>query len=288
MTPQLDIPCMLYPLMSGVYERSNKDLRSRCNLQYSLRTDQADSLFSSTLYLSCQHASKPRPHDFQYQKPSDSKTRLSDMVNERIEDVPFDFPAPFSEAGATVSMERDRQNPSYFVGTVPENHPYYQSIITVTAPSLPSGQAWSEPSVKSFLVDFPKSQLTWGKPSFSLREDIGWSCDGDAGVIKGTATEFTGFNGELLDGCVKARPEKFQVNQNLVLDPHFASFMTDEEPKRFKESSVSDEVGETLSALIRDKWSLRSLESWTSPATGRLPEQGSFFESWISWGTAPH
>jgi hypothetical protein len=186
------------------------------------------------------------------------------MINERIEDVPYDFPAPFSEAAATVSMKRDRKNPSSFVGTVPESHPYYQSIITVT-PRLPSGQAWSEPSVKSFLVDFPKSQLPCGNPSFSLRKDIGRSCDRDAGVVQGTATYFTDFNGELLDGCVKARPEKFQVNQNLVLDPYFASLMTDEDSERFNESNVSDVIGETVSCAHHRQMAPSCLGSMDKP-----------------------
>jgi hypothetical protein len=49
MTPQLDIPCMSYPLMSGVYERFTNTFRYRCSLRYNLCTVQADFLFFFTL-----------------------------------------------------------------------------------------------------------------------------------------------------------------------------------------------------------------------------------------------
>lgn len=160
------------------------------------------------------------------------------MNHEKVENVPCE--APFPDGAENVTFRRDPEDPSSFIGTIPEDHPCYKSIITVSKPTLLSDAPWSNEKVKSFSVAFPESQFPSETLSFDFRKDIGWFHDRRPLDYLGTATEFIGFNGELLDDCVKARPEIFQVEQNLVLDPHFASFMNDEEPERFKKSSVSD------------------------------------------------
>jgi len=163
------------------------------------------------------------------------------MNHEMVENVPCE--APFSDGAASVTLRRDPKDRSSFVGTVPRNHPFFKSIITVSKPRLPSGQVWSDELVESFEVKFPQSQRRSEDLSFDLRENIGWSHDRGARDYPGTATKFTSYRGELPDTHFKALPVNFEVEENLVLDPHLASLMNDEEPKRFQGRSVSDVAG---------------------------------------------
>jgi hypothetical protein len=154
--------------------------------------------------------------------------------------------APFPDGYENVTFRRDPEDPSSFIGTVLENHPCYKSIITVSKTTLLSDKPWLNEKVKSFSVAFPESQFPSESLSFDFRKGIGWSHDRRALGYLGSATNFIGFNGELLDDCVTARQERFQVSQNLVLDPYFATLLTDEEPDRFSESRVSDVIGENV------------------------------------------
>jgi hypothetical protein len=191
------------------------------------------------------------------------RARLSYMNHGEVENVPCE--APFPDGAENVTLRRDPEDPSSFIGTVPEDHPCYKSIITVSNPALLSEGPWSNEKVKSFSVAFPGSQFPSEALSFDFQKDIGWSHDRRALDYRGTATEFIGFNGELLDDCVEAKPEKFQVTQKLVLDPHFASFMTDEESERFNESNVSDVIGETVSCAHHRQMAPSCLGSMDKP-----------------------